>query len=140
MKLSPPTGGARKMGLMQNGANERWLVVREDGQLWLHEGGPEAFDRLVTRSELRTRYPRLYSPTLQIESVRSAQHPAFTPPKLVEPATASFPGGASPRTRIEVGLDGSSLNTSMVADLSPKLTGAKRIGAGKKPPGEINNG
>ena len=61
MKLSPPTGGARKMGLMQNGANERWLVVREDGQLWLHEGGPEAFDRLVTRSELRTRYPRLYA-------------------------------------------------------------------------------
>ena len=43
------------------GVNERWLVVREDGQLWLHEGGPEAFDRLVKRSELRTQYPRLYA-------------------------------------------------------------------------------
>ncbi len=30
------------------GASERWLVVREGGQLWLHEGGPVG--ALMTRA------------------------------------------------------------------------------------------
>ena len=60
--------------------------------------------------------------------------------KMVEPAIVSLPAGELPRTRITAGLEGSSLKTSMVADLKPRLVGAKRIGAGKKPPGAINKG
>ena len=66
---------------------------------------------------------RAQSPTLQMESVRSAQQPALTPPKVVEPDTASLPAGASPKTLMLKGLAGSSLFTVMVANLAPKLSG-----------------
>src|SRR5271167_4988481 len=78
---------------------------------------------------------RAQSPVLQIERVRSAQHPAFTPPKVVEPAIVSLPGGASPETLTLIGLAGSSLVTVIVPAFAPKLVGWKRIGAGRASPG-----
>ena len=67
--------------------------------------------------------PRAQSPVLQIERVRSAQQPAFTPPKVVELATAILPGGVSPETLTLMGLAGSLLVTVIVAALAPKLVG-----------------
>ena len=64
--------------------------------------------------------------------VRSAQQPALTPPKVVEPVTASLPAGASPETSTLSGLAGSSLVTVIVADFGPKLAGWKRIGHGQR--------
>jgi hypothetical protein len=58
-----------------------------------------------------------------MEIVRSAQQHALTPPKVVEPDTASLPGGASPEVLMLIGLAGSSLLTVMVASLAPKLPG-----------------
>src|ERR1700734_2674006 len=75
------------------------------------------------------------SPVLEIHKVRSAQHPAFTPPNVVEPATVSLPGGASPETSTLIGLSGSSLVTVIVAALEPKLRGLNRIGTGSASPG-----
>lgn len=71
------------------------------------------------------------SPVLHMESVRSAQRHAFTPPKVVEPVIVSFPGGALPETLMLTGPIGSSLFTVIVADLEPKLAGRKRIGTCK---------
>src|ERR1700722_15040199 len=72
-----------------------------------------------------------------MEIVRSAQQPAFTPPKVVEPPTASLPGGAWPETLMLSGPVGSSLLTVIVAVLEPKLTGSKRMGIGRELPGPI---
>jgi hypothetical protein len=83
---------------------------------------------------------RLHSPTLQTDIVRSAQQQAVTPPKIVEPVTASFPEGTSPETAMVRGPAGSLLSTATVADLDPELVGAKRIGADRKFPGAILNG
>jgi hypothetical protein len=43
-------------------AREVWIVVETSGRLWLHERvGETASDRIVTRVELATGYPRLYA-------------------------------------------------------------------------------
>src|ERR1700729_3329701 len=80
---------------------------------------------------------RAQAPVLQIVRVRSAQHPAFTPPKVVEPATVSLPAGASPETLMLRGLAGSLLATVIVAALAPKPRGLNRIGTGRASPGPI---
>ena len=67
--------------------------------------------------------------------MRSAQHPALTPPNVVEPATVSLPEGASPETLTLIGLAGSSLVTVIVAAFAPKLSGLNRIGSGRASPG-----
>src|ERR1700737_221170 len=51
-----------------------------------------------------------------------------TPPKNVEPVTASFPAGALPETLTVRIPAGSSLLIERVAILAPKLLGWKRIG------------
>src|SRR5271170_6482089 len=83
---------------------------------------------------------REQSPTLQTESVRSAQQQALTPPKVVEPATASLPEGASPDTRTVCGEAGSLLATVITPVTGPKPAGAKRIGKASESPVPINNG
>src|SRR5271170_4114282 len=82
----------------------------------------------------------LQSPTLQIEMVRSALRQASTPPKNVEPVTASRPDGASPVTTMDAGLAGSLLMMVRVAEAGPTLAGANRIGAGTDSPGPIDSG
>src|SRR6516162_10269746 len=72
-----------------------------------------------------------------MESVRSAQQHAFTPPKIVEPAIVSFPGGALPDTFSVTGPAGSSLLIVIVPDLAPKLAGSNRMGSGSPSPGPI---
>jgi hypothetical protein len=50
-------------------ARERWVVVREHGKPWLHEGqGPGVSDRIVSRDELRRRYPRLFAELIRTDS------------------------------------------------------------------------
>lgn len=78
---------------------------------------------------------RAHAPVLLIHRVRSAQHPAFTPPNVVEPATESSPGGESPETFRLIGPAGSSLVTVIIPGLGPKLSGLNRIGSGKASPG-----
>src|SRR5580658_1689129 len=80
------------------------------------------------------------SPTLQIEMVRSALQHAWTPPKNVEPVTASLPDGASPVTTIDAGLAGSLLVMVRVEEKEPTPAGAKRIGTGTDEPGPIDSG
>src|ERR1700722_20688981 len=80
---------------------------------------------------------RAQSPVLQTERVRSAQQHAFTPPKVVDPAIASFPEGASPETLTLIGLAGSSLVTVIVPVLEPKPRGLNRIGTGRASPGPM---
>src|SRR5271167_1429596 len=82
----------------------------------------------------------LQSPTLQIEMVRSALQQASTPPKNVEPVTASVPDGASPVTTMDPGLPGSLLVMVKVEEAGPTLAGAKRIGSGTDSPGPIERG
>src|SRR5208283_1260673 len=77
---------------------------------------------------------RAHWPTLQMDIVRSAQQQAVTPPKFVEPVTASLPGGALPDKAIVCEPAGSSLVTVRIADLPPKLAGSKRMGTGRKFP------
>src|SRR5579863_7787776 len=67
----------------------------------------------------------LQSPTLQIEIVRSSRQHAGTPPKKVEPVTASLPAGALPETRIERGPAGSLLSTVICA---PAGVGPSTVG------------
>src|ERR1700691_1497217 len=76
-------------------------------------------------------------PVLQIDRVRSAQHPGLTPPIVVDPVTVSLPAGASPETLMLIGLAGSSLVTAIVAALAPKLSGLNRIGTGSASPARI---
>src|ERR1700677_3306894 len=71
---------------------------------------------------------RLQSPTLQMEIMRSAVQQAFTPPKHVEPVTASLPGGAVPDRATTWGPAGSSLKTVIEPDEEPSPVGAKRMG------------
>src|SRR5271165_6041053 len=67
----------------------------------------------------------LQSPTLQIEIVRSSRQHARTPPKNVEPVTASLPAGALPETWIDRGPPGSLLSTVMrvPGGVGPRLVG-----------------
>src|SRR5271163_4430728 len=71
---------------------------------------------------------RAHAPVLLIHTVRSAQHPALTPPNVVEPAIESLPEGASPDTSTLIGLAGSLLVTVIVPAFGPKLSGLNRIG------------
>src|ERR1700716_3038683 len=82
----------------------------------------------------------LQSPTLLTEIVRSAQQQAVTPPKEVEPLTASFPEGAFPDTAMVVGPAGSSLSTVIVAAFAPRPVGWKRIGTSRASPAPITSG
>jgi hypothetical protein len=42
-------------------ARDRWLLVEEDGALWLiKREGPELHGRIVSREGLRREFPRLY--------------------------------------------------------------------------------
>src|SRR6185436_10430251 len=82
----------------------------------------------------------LQSPTLQIAIVRSPRQHSFTPPMQVDPVTTSRPGGATPETETVFGPAGLSLMTVMVADLAPKLDGAKRIGSSTDVPPAIWRG
>ena len=81
----------------------------EPGRSFAGKGLLSNFQRRLLRLKRTLVTPRAHSPVLQIERVRSAQHPAFTPPKVVEPATVSLPAGASPETLMLIGLAGSSL-------------------------------
>ncbi len=73
-------------------------------------------------------------------TVRNSRRPHFTPPKYVEPVTASFPAGASPETPIVWGFAGSSLVTVIVAVFGPKLAGSNRIGTPSELPASIVSG
>jgi hypothetical protein len=83
---------------------------------------------------------RSQSPTLQIDSVRSARRPRSTPPKWPEPVTASWPLGALPDTASVRGPPGSSLEMVSVADFDPKLVGWKRICASTELPAATVSG
>jgi len=72
--------------------------------------------------------------------VRNSRRQHFTPPKYPEPVTAIFPEGAFPDNAMECGPDGSSLVTVMVAALTPKLAGWKRIGISSSPPASTVSG
>src|SRR5215470_7482381 len=96
-----------------------------------------SFQRRLLRRKCTLVTLRAQSPVLQIDRVRSAQHPAFTPPNVVEPVTVSLPEGASPETLMLTGLAGSSLVTAIVAALAPKLSGLNRIGTDSASPDPI---
>ena len=72
--------------------------------------------------------------------VRSTWQQASTPPKKVEPDTASFPAGALPETCTLLAPAGSLLTTVMVADFAPKLVGWKRIGRSSDMPAAMISG
>src|ERR1035441_3855137 len=80
------------------------------------------------------------SPTLQMESVRSARQQALTPPKQSDPLTASLPGGASPVSCTVWTPAGSLLLIVMVAELGPIFDGWKRMGSGNASPGPTVSG
>jgi hypothetical protein len=43
-------------------ARDRWVLVEEDGALWLlKREGPEVRGRIVSREGLRREFPRLYA-------------------------------------------------------------------------------
>src|ERR1700704_1348247 len=109
----------------------------EPGRSFAGKGLFSNFQRRLLRLNCTLVTLRVHSPVLQIDSVRSAQHPAFTPPNVVEPATVSLPAGASPETLMLVGLAGSSLVTVIVAAFAPKPSGLNRIGTGRASPGPI---
>ena len=45
-----------------SGARDRWVLVEEDGALWLlKREGPEVHGRIVSREGLRREFPRLYA-------------------------------------------------------------------------------
>jgi hypothetical protein len=75
-----------------------------------------------------------------MEIVRSAQQHAVTPPKTVDPVTASSPEGALPFTAIVAGLAGSLLITVIVPETGPKPVGWNRIGTVSEPPAAMFNG
>src|SRR5260370_628061 len=77
---------------------------------------------------------------LQIETVRSAQQCAVTPPKWVDPLTASLPGGARPLTAIVRGPAGSSLMMVTEPLSEPKADGRNRIGTATEVPGATTSG
>jgi hypothetical protein len=44
------------------GARDRWLLVEDNGDLWLlKREGPEVRGRIVSRDGLRREFPRLYA-------------------------------------------------------------------------------
>jgi hypothetical protein len=46
-------------------ARDRWLLVEENGDLWLlRREGPEVRGRIVSREGLRREFPRLYAALL----------------------------------------------------------------------------
>ena len=54
----PPDGG----GAALSGARDRWVLVEEDGELWLlKRQGHELHGRTVSRDGLRREFPRLYA-------------------------------------------------------------------------------
>jgi hypothetical protein len=60
-------------------ARDRWVLVEEDGALWLiRREGHELHGRIVTREGLRAEFPRLYA-----ELVRSDHKDA--PKVITEP-------------------------------------------------------
>src|ERR1700733_16231800 len=107
----------------------------EPGRSFAGKGLLSNLQRRLLRLKRTLVTSRAHSPVLQIERVRSAQHPTVTPPNVVEPETVSLPGGASPETLTLMGLARSSLVTVFVPALAPKLRGLNRIGTGSASPG-----
>ena len=75
----------------------------EPGRSFAGKGLLSNLQRRLLRLKRTLVTSRAHSPVLQIERVRSAQHPTVTPPNVVEPETVSLPGGASPETLTLIG-------------------------------------